>query len=84
MRHEEKLLFISSCLISFSLFFLLGGKTMKLNSDAVAKRCCCKAMLLQSDAVAKRCCCKAMLLQSDVAAKRCCCKAMLLNNGAIR
>lgn len=54
MRHEEKLLFISSCLISFSLFFLLGEKTMNLNSDAVAKRC-----------VAKRCCCKAMLLQSD-------------------
>ena len=26
MRHEEKLLFISSCLISFSLFFLLGEK----------------------------------------------------------
>lgn len=48
MRHEEKLLFISSCLISFSLFFLLGGKTMKLNSDAVAKRCCCKAVLLQA------------------------------------
>lgn len=68
MRHEEKLLFISSCLISFSLFFLLGEK-----SDAVVKRCCCKAMLLQ-----------AMLLQSDVVAKRCCCKAMLLNNGAIR
>ena len=68
MRHEEKLLFISSCLISFSLFFLLGEKTMKLNNDAVAKRCCCKAMLLQS----------------DVVVKRCCCKAMLLNNGAIR
>lgn len=39
MRHEEKLLFISSCLISFSLFFFLGEKTMKLNNDAVAKRC---------------------------------------------
>ena len=61
MRHEEKLLFISSCLISFSLFFLLGEKTMKLNNDAVVKRCCCKAMLLQSDVVVKRCC-KAMLL----------------------
>ena len=68
MRHEEKLLFISSCLISFSLFFFLGEKTMKLNNDAVAKRCCCKAMLLQS----------------DVVVKRCRCKAMLLNNGAIR
>ena len=39
MRHEEKLLFISSCLISFSLFFLLGEKTMKLNNDAVENRC---------------------------------------------
>lgn len=48
--------------------FFLGEKTMKLNNDAVAKRCCCKAMLLQS----------------DVVVKRCCCKAMLLNNGAIR
>lgn len=53
MRHEEKLLFISSCLISFSLFFLLGEKTMNLNSDAVAKRFCCK-----------RFCCKAMLLNN--------------------
>lgn len=51
MRHEEKLLFISSCLISFSLFFCWVKKTMKLNNDAVAKRFCCKAMLLQSDAV---------------------------------
>lgn len=57
MRHEEKLLFISSCLISFSLFFCWGGKkTMKLNndvlkSDVVAKRFCCKVMLLRIDAV---------------------------------
>ena len=41
MRHEEKLLFISSCLISFSLVFSLGGKkTMKLNND-----------MLKSDAI---------------------------------
>ena len=51
MRHEEKLLFISSCLISFSLFFFLGEKTMKLNNDVAAKRCCCKAMLLNNGAI---------------------------------
>lgn len=58
MRHEEKLLFISSCLISFSLVLFAGGgkKTMKLNNDvlksgAVENRCRCKSMLLQIDAV---------------------------------
>lgn len=35
----------------FFIVFLLGGKTMKLNNDAVAKRCCCKAMLLNNGAI---------------------------------
>ena len=45
----------NSCLSLHASFpfhcFFLGEKTMKLNNDAVVKRCCCKAMLLQSDAV---------------------------------
>lgn len=53
MRHEEKLLFISSFLISFSLVFSLGGgkKTMKLNNDMLKSDAIEISMLLNNGAI---------------------------------